>query len=106
MAAPRAYTGCPSRHLLCVFSPDGVVNLCTALDITPESAAPRSLAPPGVPGAHQRIRAFNGGRPTSMRPADSYCEGAVVMCLVTAWMSRSARCRGLRRAFAGAPAAV
>ena len=69
-------------------------------------AAPRSLAPPGVPSAHQRIRACNGGSPTSMRPADSYCEGAVAMCWVTAWISRRARCRGLRRAFADAPAAV
>ena len=52
---------------------------------------------PAPAGAHKRIRDCNGGSPTSMRPADSYWEGAVAMCWVTAWMSRRARWRGLRR---------
>src|SRR6266540_4568001 len=60
-------------------------------------SSPLPLEPPRGTGAHKRIRDCNGGSPTSMRPADSYWEGAVAMCWVTAWMSRRARWRGLRR---------
>jgi len=59
-----------------------------------------------VTGTHKRMRDCRGGSPTSMRPADSYWEGAVAMCWVTAWMSRRARWRGLRRSLAVAPAVV
>ena len=64
------------------------------------------LGHPGVTGTHKRSRDCSGGSPTSMRPADSYWEGAVAMCWVTAWMSRRARWRGLRRSLAVAPAVV
>ena len=61
------------------------------------TSPPLPLEYPGVTGVHKRIRDCSGGSPTSMRPADSYWEGAVAMCWVTAWMSRRARWRGLRR---------
>ena len=53
---------------------------------------------PGLPSSsYQSKICCKGSRPSTIRPASSYCWGAVPMCWVTPWTSRSARWSALRR---------
>jgi hypothetical protein len=86
-----------NQHLFSLVAYPPLILALQAVPFLHANARSIPHVPSNLTSYQETITGSNGCSPTSMRPADSNCRGAVPQCWVTAWMSRSARCSGLRR---------